>query len=223
MPIEPVKIPQNVYIEDRIVGPLTLRQLLITMGGGGISYMIYGIATRAAGGASILITIVSWIPLVIAFAFAFIRVNDLSLMKLLFLTLERSQNPPVRTWNPRTGLVIRLTTTPKEEKPASLTRLQQAEAMNPGRRIQELSNVVDRGIGPDPENDHDEHPVTETNEDDVADQAVPVSGPAQAQPQPSTLPVDKDRVRVDRPQTPGTYQLSDLSVFRDIFNPQDRG
>ena len=40
MPIEPVKIPQNVYIEDRIVGPLTLRQTLIMAIGGGFSYAL---------------------------------------------------------------------------------------------------------------------------------------------------------------------------------------
>ena len=35
------KIPQNVRIEDKIVGPLTLKQLIILGVGGGITYAIY--------------------------------------------------------------------------------------------------------------------------------------------------------------------------------------
>ena len=41
MAIEPVKIPQNVYVEDRIIGPVTLKQLAMVGIGMGISYAIF--------------------------------------------------------------------------------------------------------------------------------------------------------------------------------------
>ena len=59
MPIEAVKIPQNVYVEDRIVGPITLRQLIITGIGAGIGYTFYALAAQA-GLTSIPVMIVCW-------------------------------------------------------------------------------------------------------------------------------------------------------------------
>ena len=47
MPIDPVKIPQNVNIEDRIIGPVTLRHLILLMLGGGISYFLWTILKRS--------------------------------------------------------------------------------------------------------------------------------------------------------------------------------
>ena len=40
------KIPQDIGIEDKIVGPFSLRQLLIVAVGGGISYAIFAISSR---------------------------------------------------------------------------------------------------------------------------------------------------------------------------------
>lgn len=224
MAIEPVKIPQNVYIEDRIVGPLTLRQLIITMAGGGFSYMIYGVATRAAGSANIVISIVSWIPLLVAFAFAFIKVNDLSLMKLILLSFERFNNPPVRTWNPRTGLIIKVSTaTASKEEKAPVSRLAQAEALSSNARIKELSTVLDRGIGTMEDMTADEDVDVAHDEPHAEEETIRVSTAPQEtdKPSASTLPVDRSRFQVDQPQPQGS-QLSDLAVFRDIFTPTDR-
>ena len=64
MPIEPVKIPQNVYVEDRIIGPITLRHLIICGLGGGISYALYSTAAKA-GVMSMPLAVVLWSPALI--------------------------------------------------------------------------------------------------------------------------------------------------------------
>ncbi len=130
MAIEPVKIPQNVYIEDRIVGPLTLRQILIVAIGCGFSYAMWASLNKAYGHIGILPTIVLFIPGALSFLFAFVTINDLSLMRLLLLTFEKWSKPNVRTWSPREGLHIHIRTfTPDKEdkknnKPEQPTKLE---------------------------------------------------------------------------------------------------
>lgn len=109
MAIEAVKIPQNVYVEDRIIGPVTLKHLLILGIGAGISYVFYAMTTQA-GYTEIPYQVVSWSPLMIAAAFAFVRVNDLSLFNIILLMIESSHKPNVRYWSPHPGLSINVIT-----------------------------------------------------------------------------------------------------------------
>lgn len=110
MAIEAVKIPQNVYVEDRIVGPLTLRQVITVALGGGGSYALWSMLLKNFGALDPVTTGLVWLPAVLSLAFAFIRINDLSLMRLLLLRLEQMQKPSLRTWTPRTGISITVRT-----------------------------------------------------------------------------------------------------------------
>ncbi len=109
MAIEAVKIPQNVYVEDRIIGPVTLKQLMITGLGCGVSYVIFAIVTKS-GYNSIPIIVICWIPAVIAAAFAFMKVNDLSLFNIILLMIEGFSKPNIRYWSPHAGISINLIT-----------------------------------------------------------------------------------------------------------------
>lgn len=104
--MDPIKIPQNVYVEDRIIGSLTLRQIIIVIIGGGIGYTFYAFMQKTYGYVGIPLIMMSSIPLLISLAFAFVRIHDLSLLKLIFLLIERSSKPSIRTWGPRTGITI---------------------------------------------------------------------------------------------------------------------
>ncbi len=110
MPIEAVKIPQNVYVEDRIIGPITIRQLFVTGIGVGIGYMCYALAVQA-GIRNLPILVVCWTPAVIAAAFAFFKINDLSLLTIILLGIESINKPAQRYWSPHGGLSINLITT----------------------------------------------------------------------------------------------------------------
>lgn len=109
MAIEAVKIPQNIYVEDRIIGPVTLRQLIITGLGMGISYVFYAIVTKA-GVTSIPILVACWIPGFIAACFSFLKINDLSLFNIILLMIEGMNKNNVRYWSPHPGLSINLIT-----------------------------------------------------------------------------------------------------------------
>jgi PrgI family protein len=105
MTLEAVKIPQNVYIEDRIIGPVTLRQLIICGIGCGISYSIFSMATKG-GSVGIPMTIVLWIPAMISAAFAFVKVNDLTLFNIILLMIEHANKPNLRYWNSHPGISV---------------------------------------------------------------------------------------------------------------------
>lgn len=151
MPIEAVKIPQNVQIEDRIIGPITLRQIIITLLGSGLSYAIWS-AMKAAGPVSPVGTFFAWIPAAIAAAFAFVKINDISLFRLMFLMIEKMEKPAVRTWAPRQGLTINIRTKPPK---VDVSKVAKAEMTKKG--ISELSTILD------------------TEPEDIPEQEVPVT------------------------------------------------
>ncbi|MBI3817032.1 PrgI family protein [Candidatus Peregrinibacteria bacterium] len=230
MPIEPVKIPQNVHIEDRIIGPLSLRQIMIIAIGGGFSYALYSSLVKAYGQIGIPITIIVWVPALIATAFALVRINDLSLMRICFLTMERMSKAPVRTWAPRTGISINIRIAGREDKNAKQRPPSPSE--NPqARKIRELSSLVDTTFSPaldanqgdpttvDPgEPQKETSPSTTTDHEDhdfLGDIPPEVEGP-----RPPSLPVNPNRIAVDQKSDKGNpFGLSDLSVFRDVFPP----
>jgi len=90
------KIPQNVQIEDKIVGPLTLKQL-ITLGiGGGISYAIYVSLAKTYYIESWLIP--TAVPAIITLLITFVKINGINFGKWCFLMVEFMAIPKKRTF-----------------------------------------------------------------------------------------------------------------------------
>ncbi len=85
------KVPQNVQMEDKIVGPLTLKQLMICAVGGGISYFIY-VSTSKMYVLSVWLPATS-IPALLTLAIAFLKIKDIPFIKFSMLQLERILRP----------------------------------------------------------------------------------------------------------------------------------
>ena len=90
------KVPQNVQREDKIVGPLTLKQMIICAIGGTIGY---GIFTALAK----FYLWITWLPpvaivTIITIAFAFVKPLDLSFTKWTLRWIEFSLLPRKRLW-----------------------------------------------------------------------------------------------------------------------------
>ena len=142
MPIDPVKIPQNVYVEDRIIGPITLRQIMIVMISVGISYAIWA-AMKAAGPISGVQTSIAWIPAGIGVIFAFVKINGISLLRITLLTIEKIDKPSRRMWIPRQGIYINIVTKSKAstKDPAIAKKTKQKGET----KLEELSRLLDQG------------------------------------------------------------------------------
>jgi hypothetical protein len=178
MPIEPVKIPQNVQVEDHIIGPITMRQLILLIIGAAISFAIWNV-TKAAGFVDIFSLAVSWSPVVIMAAFAFVKVNDLSLLRIIFLIVEGMQKPSHRTFGPRPGVAINVQTYYRTQSKTTSTEGQTHIAEE---KLQSLSKLLDEGAPNEVE--QTEVRVRDTAEDDES----------------PSRPVDPRRVKVETPK-----------------------
>lgn len=142
MPIDPVKIPQNVYIEDRIVGPLTLRQIIIVAIGCGFSYAVWASISKAYGSLGIIPSVILFLPGVLSFLFAFVTVNDVGLFRLLLLAIERMSKPSRRTWSPREGITINIQTSNSKIEEDNRTKTEPV-VEKPQQRFDDISAMLD--------------------------------------------------------------------------------
>ncbi len=90
------KVPQDVQREDRIVGPLTLRQLIICGIGFSIAYAIYTVLGRDYEIITALIPVV--IIGLITVIFAFIKPLDLVFERYILFWIESLILPRKRYW-----------------------------------------------------------------------------------------------------------------------------
>ena len=88
------KIPQNVRIEDKIVGPLTLKQLITSGVGGGITYAIYIVLARKYFVEIWLLP--TAISAGLTLIFTFVKIRGLSFSKWMLLMVEYFKNPKKR-------------------------------------------------------------------------------------------------------------------------------
>lgn len=208
MPIEPVKIPQNVYIEDRIVGPLTLRQVIISAVGCGFSYAMFSLISKAYGeGMSLPLTIMVWIPGALSIIFAFVKFNDLTMFQMVLLTIERMSKAPVRVWTPRKGITITIRTTQATEQnkaPQLAVTKERSDS-----KFAELSAVLDQQMEM-PEPVAAATPVEPEPSQAVIEEEQPL-------PALPTLPVNKNRISVSPlPSADGEQPRGRVSLFHDI-------
>lgn len=206
MTIDPVKIPQNVYVEDRIIGSVTLRQIIICLLTGGLSYGIFA-SLKSAGAMSMVTGVLAWTPLVIGAAFAFVKINGISLTRFVLLILEKMDKPAVRVWAPRRGIMISIgaASLKTDREIAQEKKVEEAKkrAEEKRRRIHELSELLDKG--PE-EADEQGHPIARS----------PAPVPA--------LPIDKSRVSAEPLEHPAALDgVSPPSLpqplIRDIAPP----
>ncbi|NOS67716.1 MAG: PrgI family protein [Candidatus Peribacteraceae bacterium] len=217
MPIDAVKIPQNVQIEDKVIGPISLRQLLIIGIGGGFSYMMYSLVQRSMGQVNIPLTVVLWTPAVIAAAFALVNINDLSLLRICFLLMEKVVKPSTRTWAPRSGISITIRTSAATKKNDALQK-PAAPERSPEDQIAELTRVVDRAA---PAAAVTKSEPASAMESATKENTVDPADRSEVSPIPPQPPVNPNRIQADSPSpAPLTLSpLSDLSIFRDVLPP----
>lgn len=147
-----VKIPQNVRVEDKLIGPLSLRQIIIIAVGGGTSYVLFAGISKTYGSVPIFAHVFIWIPLALCAAIALVKINDIPLTRYAFLVFELMVKPRKRVWQPRRGLDVlpRATTSrmsrkkKKAEEEAASAEATAAREEKSEFRLEELSVVLDR-------------------------------------------------------------------------------
>lgn len=85
-------VPQFIDVEDKILGPITVRQFLILLVAGGLIFLGYRFGDLATFG--IVLVVVGGI----AAAFAFGRVNGQNFHYFLLNIFQTMQRPGIRIW-----------------------------------------------------------------------------------------------------------------------------
>ncbi|MSU55479.1 MAG: PrgI family protein [Candidatus Taylorbacteria bacterium] len=74
------QVPQFIEVEDKIFGPLTIKQFIYLAGGGGLSFIIYTYVSKL----SFILAIIFIIPVAaLSLALAFYKVNNRSFINVL--------------------------------------------------------------------------------------------------------------------------------------------
>ena len=137
------KIPQNVQIEDKIVGPLTLRQLIYLGLGGGITYVLYNyFGSRYYMGVWVLLPVTTGgITLLVTF----LKINGIGFGKWFLLTVEHFINPNKRVFVMGAADLYSATLfAPKEKKVQSKTEESKMERDRERlEKIGEISKMLD--------------------------------------------------------------------------------
>lgn len=136
------KVPQDVLRPDKIVGFLTLRQLIIVALGGGVSYSLYIVLSKQY-------VLEIWLPPVIfitliTLAFAFAKFHDIIFEKLLLIFIEYKFRPRARTWQKMDGdTVLSVLQTPFGVPKEPLQKVEKLTARDRRKKLEEITKLVD--------------------------------------------------------------------------------
>ncbi len=128
-------VPQFIDVEDKILGPLSVRQFIILIAASGLLFLSFRFADIS------LFILEAFVITVLTIAFAFIRVNGRPFHHFLINLIQMVQRPRLRIWRHDVSREdLRL---PKVAPPARqvLTHKPPLTAS----RLAELSLVVDTG------------------------------------------------------------------------------
>lgn len=92
------KIPQDVTREDRLVGPLTLRQFLIILGGGSVVFIAYQYYSKFYLYLAEFVAI-TFVASLLTIAFAFAKINGLPFGQFMANFFHFLLSPKRRLWN----------------------------------------------------------------------------------------------------------------------------
>ena len=136
------KVPQNVQMEDKIVGPLTLKQMIILGAGGGVAYVVY-IALARTYFWEVWIWPVALVGIITAL-FAFGRFYNVSFGRFIFLFMQFMFLPRQRIWIKRSGDVINQETIPiKTTEVQTKSQAKGERAEKTMKKLKDISKILD--------------------------------------------------------------------------------
>ena len=86
-------VPQFIYVEDKILGPVTIRQFLIMLGGSVIVFLVYRYGDL--GTFVLVLAVVGSLSLM----FAFVKVNGQTFHYFLLNIIQTTKKPSLRIWH----------------------------------------------------------------------------------------------------------------------------
>ncbi|MDD4607444.1 MAG: PrgI family protein [Patescibacteria group bacterium] len=128
-------IPQFLDVEPRVIGPITVRQFLLLLVGGGLCFLVWKTADFS-------LAITETILILGVFgAFAFIKINNRPFHYFIIDLINFYKKPRLRLWHKNYSLKY---VKPPKEKEIQDKMIYMPKVLSP-RKLSELSLVVDTG------------------------------------------------------------------------------
>ena len=118
--VDEYKVPQNLEVEEKIIGPFSLKQFGFLVGGVLVIYIIY--LTLQGMNMSLGVILAATAPIgVLTIAIVFVRVNEKSFLAFLAATFSFLKNPKVMKWQKASklkdfGTMMKVTDAEKEKQ-----------------------------------------------------------------------------------------------------------
>jgi hypothetical protein len=128
-------VPQFIDVEDKIIGPISVRQFVVLLVGAGFMFMTYFILRFTTA------VFVMVVELGIFVAFAFAKVNGQNLHYFLLVLLQTTKKPTVRIWDKS----IDLSDLKKKHEPLTPATVILPTKHVSQSRLAQLSLMVDTG------------------------------------------------------------------------------
>ncbi|HAR55039.1 TPA: hypothetical protein DCR79_02000 [Patescibacteria group bacterium] len=135
-----VKIPQNIDKEDKLVGPLTLKQFLYVLGGAGVTFIAYqGYVQYFLFAHEFLI--IAFIAAALSLSLAFLKINGLPFMTFLGNLISFIFVRKTRLWQ-KSDTIEQTTPLAKMELAPEKTTNEMAPTKS---ELEKLATVLDTG------------------------------------------------------------------------------
>ncbi|KKP90277.1 MAG: hypothetical protein UR94_C0028G0007 [Parcubacteria group bacterium GW2011_GWA2_36_10] len=128
-------VPQFIDAEDKIIGPVTVRQFIIVIVGGLFIFAAYKLADFT------LFLLETFIIAVVTLAFAFVKVNGAPFHLFFANFLNTLVKAKIRVWK-KENIITQELKSKDEDKALTYVR---EKRLLPSRKLAELSLVIDTG------------------------------------------------------------------------------
>ncbi len=129
-------VPQFIDVEDKIIGPITVRQFIIILAAFLMAVAVYRIFTFSA------FLVISGLIFLVAAVFSFYRVNGMPFHFFVLNFFQTLQRPTLRIWNHLVGKIETEFINENEIKEVE-EKLKRHEKRLGSSRLAELSLIVD--------------------------------------------------------------------------------
>lgn len=130
-------VPQFIDVEDKVIGPITVRQFIILLVGGGLDFIAYKLSDFSL--------FIFWFIIisVLTFFIAFIKINGRPIHYFLLNVFQTTRKPKLRVWQ-KLFSNMDLKSYSKKEK-ESLPPVIRTKNKVRASRLAEMSLIVDTG------------------------------------------------------------------------------
>jgi len=131
-------VPQFIDVEDKVLGPLSVRQFIIMLVGAGILFLLFNILGL------IQFVFAAILVMVLLFVFAFVKINGRPFHFFLLSLLQTFKRPSLKLWSKETDRYqFRSEIVPSKKKGTKYIPKQKTPLSS--SRLTQISLVVDTG------------------------------------------------------------------------------